>query len=324
MDLEDEIKVEPVVEEVGALKPVQKMADLDVDELLAKHPAEEVKEEKEEVKDESAEPSKEPEEKPKDPKAKEEEDIAKAEEEIQGYYADEVLEDEVEPTPVDPKATTPQEQLANYILDNLQPITVAGQSGGKNVQLNVKVVDQLPDDFEFHSSKDQARFHQAIASQAISARQLADRYVSDQQQAENEVFNASERREIASDIAKLQRAGELQTFTPGVNVDEDPRAAEAREVMKFYEEEKTRRLEAANKKERLYHPLSFEDAYYLRKQRLGSVNTEQKAEDAERKEIIKKQANTGRGANTHEGAKRVNLGTGASWDQVINEALKIY
>ena len=319
-DVDNDIQIND--EEIVETKP-QSFKDLNLDELLEKHADDDKKaedKEEEEVKEEVKEETKE---EVKEELTKEEQDIKEAEAEIEGYYADEGIEEEEIPE-VETSAQTPQEQLAKYILDGLQPIQITGVSNGKNVNMSIRVADELPDDFQFNSVKDEARFNQAIAAQAITARNLADKYLADQQQVENQRYTAQERRDIAADIAKLQRAGELQTFTPGVNVDEDPRAETARQVMRFYEDENRRRLETANTGQRLYHPLSYEDAYYLWKQRQGTVNSEQKQEDAERKEITQRSSKAGRGASVEGGQKRTGLPSTASWDQVINEALKLY
>ena len=318
----DDIEIseeEPVLE----TKP-ERLQDLNFDELLEKHDKEEVKEEVKE--DESAESSESTEEKEESAEDDTKESEKQDEEEVEGYYADEALEEEEEQPdlPDGTKPKTPQEQLAAYVYDELQPITVVGTSGGKTVRLTVKMAEELPDDFEFNSAKDQASFNQATAAQAISARNLADTYLNTQQQQEAQAFTARERRDIANDIAKLQREGLIPTFTPGMSVDEDPRAEVAREVLKFYEAEKTKRLEAANANQRLYYPPSFEDAYYLWKSRNNQTGERQKAEDKERKEIINRQPKTTRGANVSDGKKGVNLPSTASWDQVINEALKQY
>lgn len=310
-----EISDEPVIEEGRE----QSMKDIDLDALIEKHADEKDKE------DESTESSEESTEKEED----KEDDTKKDEEEIEGYYADEVLEEEEEeaqqpPLPDGTKPQTPQEELASYIYEGLQPITVRGTSGGKTVSLSVKVAEELPDDFQFNSVKDQASFNQSIAAQAISARNLADSYLNAKQQQESLDYTAKERRDIATDIAKLQREGLIPTFTPGMSVDEDPRAEVAREVLKFYEAEKAKRLEAANNNQRLYYPPSFEDAYYLWKARSNQTGEKQKAEDKERKEIIDRQPKTTRGADASEGKKGVGLPSTASWDQVINEALKLY
>lgn len=314
-----EITEDPVIEESRE----QSMKDIDIDALLAKHANDDIKKEEEAKEDEPAESSEEPKEKEEDDK---EDDTKKDEEEIEGYYADEVIEDEEEqpPLPDGTKPKTPQEELAAYVYDGLQPITVVGTSGGKTVRMTVKMAEELPDDFEFNSVKDQASFNQSLAAQAISARNLADSYLNTQQQQEAQAYTAKERRDIASDIAKLQRAGLIPTFTPGMSVDEDPRAETAREVLKFYEAEKARRLETANANQRLYYPISYEDAYYLWKSRNNQTGEKQKAEDKERKEIAGRQPKASRGANASESKKRVDLPSTASWGQVINEALKLY
>lgn len=320
----DDIEIndeEPIIE-----AREEKLADLNLDELLEKHTEEKEEVKEEEVKDEQAESKEASEEVSEDKDTKEEAESSEkqAEEELEGYYADEALEDEAEDEKVDEGAKNPQEALASYIYDGLQPIQVTGTSNGKTVNLSVKIAEELPDDFTFNSVKEEARFNQALAGQAITARNMADKYLAEQQQQEAMAFTARERRDIATDIAKLQREGLIPTFTPGKSVDEDPRAEVAREVLKFYEAEKAKRLEAANRNERLYYPPSFEDAYYLWKSKNNQTGEKQKAEDKERKEIISRQPKTNRGADASDGRKGVGLPSTASWDQVINEALKLY
>lgn len=311
------ISDEPVIEEGRE----QSMKDIDLDALLEKHSEDKEEEVKE---DESAKSSEEAAEKEEDAETNED-DTKKEEEEIEGYYADEAIEEEEQPDlPDGSKPKTPQEELAAYVYDGLQPITVVGTSGGKTVRMTVKVAEELPDDFEFSSVKDQASFNQSLAAQAISARNLADGYLNTQQQQEAQAYTAKERRDIASDIAKLQRAGLIPTFTPGMSVDEDPRAETAREVLKFYEEEKARRLETANANQRLYYPLSYEDAYYLWKSRNNQTGEKQKAEDKERKEIASRQPKASRGADASESKKGIGLPSTASWEQVIKKSLEIY
>ncbi len=322
-DNDIEIKEEPAVVEQAP----QKFKDLDLDEILNKYPAEEAKEgDKEEAKEEEAESK---EEEKVDNKAKEEEDLKEAEKEIEGYFADEGLEDETEEevTPTLPSGEaprTPQEQLAAYVYDNLNSINVSGLVNGKPKTISVKVAEELPDDFQFGSIKDQSIFLEAVSGNAVRAQSLAQQFLNNQQQNETQRFTNQERRDIASDIAKLQREGEIPTFTPGVNVDDDPRAETAREVLKFLETENARRLQAANNNERLFNRLSFEDAYYIWKSRNNKTGESQKAEDAERKQIASRQPKQGRGSNPSEQPKRVNLPSTAGWDQIINESLKIY
>lgn len=313
MAKDDINEIEIKDEEPEQVQESTSFKDLDLDALLDKH----AEDNKEEVADEPTKPEEKPKEEEKAPEVEEE----KPKEEIEGYYADENLDDDEE-IPVTQNA---QEELGKYILEGLQPITVIGQSNGKTVTLQVKTGDELPDDFEFNNYKSQVLFNQALAGQAVAARKLADDFLAQQQQQESLRYTQQERRDIAQDIAKLQREGELPTFTPGVAVDEDKRAEEAREVLKFYEEENRKRLEAANRGGRLFNRLSYEDAYYLRKQRLGKTSTAQASEDKERKEIVNRQSkNTTRGADVSRQPKRSNLPSTASWDQVINDALKLY
>ena len=104
-------------------------------------------------------------------------------------------------------------------------------------------------------------------------------------------------------------------------MDTDPKAETARQVLDFYNKENVKRLEASQKEGRMFHHLSYEDAFHLWKAQNPEVNKEQKAEDSERKTITRRAARGQRQGATQSETRKINLPRSANWDQVINAAM---
>ena len=251
------------------------------------------------------------------------EDVAEAAEEDDddGYYADEGLDEsepEVTRSDFQNNAGVPTD-MGKYILDNLPQINVVGEQNGKVVNLTVKRAEDLPRDFQFTSEYDRQIFQQNIADQTQRAYQLMNQYNQSVQSQENAKFSQQEDREIQTDLADLQRDGELKKFKYAPNdrrFNEDPAVQEAQEVLSFMNEENQNRLNEANRTGRLISRLTFKDAYYLYR-RQNPVNTPQQVqEDTQRKAASRKVAKAGRG--TQEAQSRPRLPRNANIDQIIS------
>lgn len=106
-----------------------------------------------------------------------------------------------EPRPIfDPEST-----LETFVYEGLEGITVVGKDG---LEYTVKVPEELPDDFEFRSTKEEKLFDQAMFRQQSAAEQLVDSYNQQQQVAEQQSYNKSMRSEIDDAIA----AGRIDKF----------------------------------------------------------------------------------------------------------------
>lgn len=281
---------------------------------------------KTEKKDEPAESEEKPKEEPKEASEEKEdspsEDKSKEQSEEDGYYADEGSESEPSEDVVDEvreewKNLSPLQQ---YLAENIQPLTIQGTIDGKERSLQVYAVENIPDNFEFASHSAERLALVNLARMDTKATDLERQFNLNQQQTEAQRFTEQENRDIQSDIADLQRNGDIPLFTRGMDVDTDPKAETAREVLDFYNRENTARARAAQEQGRLYHHISYKDAYYLWKaQNPEKVSEEQKAEDRERRQITRRTARTGQGAQSRE-VRKTNLPRTASWDQVINAA----
>jgi len=99
----------------------------------------------------------------------------------------------------------PESTLETFVYEGLEGITVVGKDG---LGYTVKVPEELPDDFEFRSTKEEKLFDQAMFRQQSAAEQLVDSYNQQQQVAEQQSYNKSMRSEIDDAIA----AGRIDKF----------------------------------------------------------------------------------------------------------------
>ena len=243
-------------------------------------------------------------------------------EEDDGYFADEIEAEPAEEVPEQVKDEwknlTP---LQRYLADQIQPITIEGTINGKTERLQIYAVENIPANFEFNSRADERLTLVNLDRMERKAERLEQEFNSQEQRMTEQKFKDQENADIRADIAELQREGELQTFTRGTDVDNDPKAETAREVLDYYNKENTKRLEQSNREGRLFHRLSYKDAYYLWKAQNAKVGNEQKAEDNERKEITRRAARGQRQGSSSSSTRKFNLPRNANWDQVINAAM---
>jgi len=295
----------------GSLQPVPYTGSLQnlVDDMLTKYPEDEKKEEdkeiKEEVKeDESTESEKESK---KDDEKKDDSKEPESEEE-----SNETEEDLYDASEVEDDAETELEELPatveQYIADKLPVINVTIMDGETPKTIQVKIPSQLPPNVVFASKNDEINFNASMAEQVNNAERFKTEYQNIQQQNQIAQFQRAERLEIKQDIAELQKEKLMPLFTRGKNVEDDPKAELAREVLKFYETENGKRLDRSNREGRPFSRLTFKDAFNLYSQlhpQEKPVNKELEKEDKERKEKVKEvaAANKGQGQNAGDGKK---------------------
>lgn len=235
--------------------------------------------------------------------------------EEQGYYADEGLE-EVESE----QLQTPQGQteMGQWVLDSLPQITVQGTQNGKTVTLQVKRAEDLPNDFDFISKRDEKIFDQNIADQTNRAYKLVEKYQTDQQTAQATQFSQQEDRDIQSDIAALQRDKLLDRFKYAPNdpkFDSDPAVQRMQEVLDYYNEQNQARWAESQRSGRLFGRLSYKDAFYLYERDHPTTTPEQKQEDTSRKAASRTIAKAGNG--TEQATSRPKLRRDAGIDEII-------
>lgn len=207
-----------------------------------------------------------------------------------GYLADE-LEEEPEPEEQQevPSSVSPE---LKYVVDNLPEIAVRGRTSpnGPLRTYNVKAAQQLPDEFEFASSKEQANFFQAVAAQEYRARELMAQFQQQQQQQQTKRFSDQENSEIRSDIADLQREGLLPKYKYAPNdrrFESDPGVKASQEVLDFMNEVNNEYARAG----KLYH-INYRTAFELisKQKAEESGRSKQNAEDRARKEVTRQLA----------------------------------
>lgn len=234
---ETENKDEPKLPKLDPNKPLNQQ----VNKILANMPKEENAEEpKEGAEGEKEEPKKEESETPKPaPEAPPE-----TEEEI---------------TPVEVKELPPWQK---YIVDNLPNIQTVGHQGegAKDKLFTVKRLEDLPEDFEFADRRTEIAFSAALASQEVNARELMNKYNTEQQQQQYQQFQNQEATDIQADITALQKQGVIDKFKYGEDEPEfndDPAVKTANEIYDLYKKTNDSYL----KDGRTYR-ITYQDAAY--------------------------------------------------------------
>lgn len=223
---------------------------------------------------------------PKTPEAPVEDD------EEEGYLADDGAREpgnkDDDTTPPAPATSnlTPEQQ---YIYDNLPSITVRGADGRT---YNVKVDTELPDTFDFASKAEERAFNRNIAAQEYNARELQGRFNQSAQAQSAQDFEAKENESIRQDVADLQREGLMPRFKVKVEdpkFDADPAAKQMQEVLDIMSERNEQYLKEFQQG-RSYRHIGFTEAFHMweRTSDTGKQQTQQKAEDKERKGIADK------------------------------------
>jgi hypothetical protein len=256
------------------------------------------------------------------------EETAKAgEKEEEGYYADDV-EDEEEATGREESLSEIRKEWQNlspleqYLAERIPPLTIKGTVDGRKQTLQIYDVTNIPGDFEFASRSEERAALVSLGRMERKAEQLEAEFKAEEQQKQNVEFQNKERADIRADIAALQREGEIPLGTPGTDPDTDPKLQIARDVLAYYEAENAKRLEQANRAGRLFNRLSYYDAYRLWKLDNPKVSEEQQAEDKERKAVTRRAARGQRQGATQRESKRVDLPRTASLEEVAFAALE--
>lgn len=212
----------------------------------------------------------------------------KKEEEIPVEEPQEEVPEEVELEEI-PEETKlePLPDWQKYIIDNLPTIQVMGHQGeeGKDKVFTVKRLEELPDDFEFASKRAELAFNAALAAQEVNARDLLQKYRTEEAQRSQADFEALEAVDIQNDVKSLQKAGMLPKFKYEVNdprFNDDPAVLESNKIYEFYKKINDDYFTKYNGSGRMYR-VSYEDAAY----RYYALHPKEASK--EQKEAIKKE-----------------------------------
>lgn len=209
-------------------------------------------------------------------------------EDDEGYVADEIATEEDEPEPPQ-RDESPKPAGLNdeqkYIYNNLPEIVTYDKDGK---QVAVKTYTELPKDFDFLDKATERAFLFNMNAQELNARDLQRQFQEQSQSKNAEDFEERENLGIKSDIAELQKAGELPKFKTQPNdpkFDSDPATEEAQKVLDYMNTRNEQYLKEYQQG-RPYRHIGFREAFYMYK-RDNPGEIKSRAEHQEDKERAK-------------------------------------
>lgn len=219
------------------------------------------------------------------------------------------LEDIPEETPKEPLPAWQQ-----YVLDNLPVIRVIGHEGedGNNKVFNVKRLEDLPDNFEFASKREELAFTQSLATQELNARDLLARYREEEMARSRKEFESLEAIDVQNDIRSLQRQKILPAFKYPENdrrFNEDDAVKLANEIYEFYQKTNQDYYTRYNGSGRMYR-ISYEDAAY----RYFALHPDKANKPVEKEQPEPKKDKTPQQEQREKVAAKVSAPQGASGD----------
>jgi hypothetical protein len=210
------------------------------------------------------------------------------------------------------KSSTNLTAEQQYILDNLQAITVRGTVGadGKVQEFTVLSPEQLPNGFKYIDERESSIANKNFALLESKALTLQSDFRTQQTTKAVQEFKAREDAADISDIAELQKAGDLPKFKLQRNdpkFETDPGVQLVQEVLDFKETQNQKYMDEYNAG-RPYKHIGFQEAYAMYKRsNPDTTQAAQKAEDAERKAVAQRTSRT-KGASTKTGQTKVHSG----------------
>lgn len=183
--------------------------------------------------------------------------------------------------------------VQRYIYTGLPYITITGIQGegddAKEVELQVKTPDQIPEDFKYKSVRSEKIADDAFLEQNKRADQMYTKIQQTSQQSQEQEQRQQENSQILAGVETLQKDGVIPKITaePGTpEFDKDPGVLRANEILKYREEliraGETVSIVSAGKMFKADHP----ELYVAKPAPKG---------DAERRKVSKTVAGGGRG-----------------------------
>lgn len=244
----------------------------------------------------------------------------------EGYSIDEIESDDSDddkPAPVEtPKPTDTLSAEQKYIVDNLAPIKLRGVVGDSEDVKEYTVYDpsQLPPGFRYLDDRDRDMAGKAFGAMEQRALQLQNDFRGQEGKKAQQAYKEQEEKADWSDIAALQKQGELPKFKlkpDDPKFDEDPTSVLIDKVLDFKDELNNKYLEDYNNG-KPYRHVGFEDAYakYLKQNPPVKKTAEEVKEDKDRKDLAKRTRGTN-GTGAKGGEKPVVLGSKRDIDNYI-------
>ena len=192
---------------------------------------------------------------------------------------------------VDPNDLSPE---LKYIVDNLKPLKVRGSTevDGEIKEFEVYDPSQLPQGFRYEDDRARDIANKAFFTMETRAQQLLNDFRGQESQKAAKAFKEAEEKADWSDIASLQRSGDLPKFKlkpTDPKFDEDPASQLIEKVLDYKDEINQKYLEEANSGAPYRH-IGFEDAYrrYVRANPQEKHSEAEKQEDKDRQKLAMK------------------------------------
>lgn len=242
--------------------------------------------------------------------------------EDKGYTAEDVDDSEdvdelpAKETPINTDGMSPEQK---YIVDNLPYIVARVKQGDTVKEVQVKSWTQLPDNLEFASKRDEMAFINALHAQENRALALQAKFQQDQQVQQSKQFEQQEDAMIRSDVAELQRDGDLPKFKykmSDANFDKDPATKQVQDIMDFMEERNKQYL-AEYQQGRPFRHIGFREAFYEYQRKHPVKTAAEDREDTERKNVARNINNTNRGMPTRE-LRKSTIRSGTTTQDLLN------
>jgi hypothetical protein len=189
--------------------------------------------------------------------------------------------EEDEPEPVKPVELP---AVAKFILDRLPNLTTRIKDGDKIKTVQFKDITELPEGFELADDATRAQFSADIAAQVGRAKDALNEYKQVELQNNVRKFEEQEAKEVAADLARLQRSGVLPKFQYKEDDDRfnsDDAVKLANKIYKLFKDTNNEYMKSGKTYRITYADAA--DKYFAREART-KANESQKAADQPKEE----------------------------------------
>lgn len=208
--------------------------------------------------------------------------------------------------------------IQEYIIERLPTLTVKGKDGKT---YNIKVAEELPEDFEFENKRAEMLFTQQLVDQNQEIHKLATEFNNKQADAQAREARVSDAKAVSTELTELQDEGLLPKFKEKVSsskLQKDPAYLEAQEVFK--------KMQDMNKnyaKKGLPYRVGLRDALReIQYNKLTAKDQTRKTKATEeRKKVASKLAG---GGSTKEDTTKPRVRHGESISDILDRALETW
>ena len=226
-------------------------------------------------------------------------------------------EDDEEDDTADEVVTEPG-SIQEYIIERLPVLSVKGKDGKT---YNIKVAEELPEDFEFENKRAEMLFTQQLVDQNQEIHKLATEFNNKQADDQAKATRVSDARAVSTELTELQDEGLLPKFKEKVSsnkLQKDPAYLEAQEVFK-----KMQDMNKSYAKKGLPYRVGLRDA--LREIQLNKLTAKDQTRKTkateERKKVASKLAG---GGSTKDTNAKPRVQRGETISDILDRALETW